>query len=234
MKKFIIFGGSSGIGEKVAEDLLIKGYSVLVFDRIKPSSDKVDFVELDLSNPESIAPLIQKRISNHVFDGLIYCAGIREICSLDELSYAEWKKVFNVNVDSFFLAVKTCRHNLIKKSSIVNISSVSGVLGEPNRSAYVSSKHALIGLTKCLAIELSPLEIRVNSVAPGVIKTPLTNDYYQDHVLMEKVNNNHIMKRTGEVGEVSEAIQFLLSSRSSFITGSTLFVDGGWTAFKDI
>ncbi|BES83854.1 3-oxoacyl-ACP reductase [Pectobacterium araliae] len=234
MKKFIVFGGSSGIGEKVAEDLLIEGFSVLVFDRIKPSNDKVDFFELDLGNPEAIPSLIKRKISDHIFDGLVYCAGVREICSLDELSYTEWKKVFSINVDSFFLAAKTCRYNLNKKSSIVNISSVSGVLGEPNRSAYVASKHALIGLTKCLAIELSPSEIRVNSVAPGVIKTPLTNDYYQDHKLMEKVNNNHIMKRTGEVGEVSEAIKFLLSNKASFITGSTLFVDGGWTAFKDI
>lgn len=105
-----------------------------------------------------------------MYDGFVYSAGVRGICSFDELSYKEWRKVLNINLDSFFMSAKALKDRIKNNGSIISLASVSGVLGEPNRNAYVSSKHAMIGLVKCLAIEFSEKNIRVNAVSPGVIK----------------------------------------------------------------
>lgn len=236
MSHYLIFGGASGIGAEVASKLVDENHQLTIFDIKKPDAKHAgnDYFFVDLSKPEEVEKTLKELPDDLALDGIIYSAGIREICSLSDLTYKEWKKVFSVNVDSFFIAVQSLQGRLKSGASVVNISSVSGVLGEPDRSAYVSSKHALIGLTKCLAVELAHKKIRVNSVAPGVIRTSLTEQYYSDDALMRKINNNHILKRTGTVAEVAEAVLFLLSSKSSFTTGSTLFVDGGWSAFKDI
>lgn len=132
------------------------------------------------------------------------------------------------------MVTKALKKNIKRGGSVVTLSSVSGVLGEPNRNAYVASKHAAIGLTKCLAIDFAEKQIRVNSVAPGVIRTPLTEDYYSNPALLSKINKNYILNRTGDASDVSDVVSFLLSKKASFITGTTMFVDGGWSSFKDI
>ena len=101
-----------------------------------------------------------------------------------------------------------------------------------SRCAYTTSKHATVGLTKQLAMDLAKNNIRVNAVAPGVIRTPLTERYFQDKEVAKKINGIHAMNRVGEPEEVSNAVRFLASDESSFCTGSILTVDGGWTAGK--
>ena len=98
--------------------------------------------------------------------------------------------------------------------------------------AYVTSKHAVVGLTKALAMELAPHQIRVNAVAPGVIRTPMTERYFQDADVARKIQELHAMGRSGETHEVANAMMFLASEESSFTTGAVLTVDGGWTLGK--
>lgn len=238
MSYTVIVGGNSGIGKGLIEDLSKYNKKIILIDNvIQNVPDKNIYpIKLDLReiSPSIIENEINEILKNEKIDNFIYCAGIREICNFQSLELSKWNEIFNVNVTSFFILAKIISNKMAEGSSIVSISSVSGVLAEPNRMAYVSSKHALIGLSKCLAIELASKGIRVNSVAPGVIRTPLTEEYFNDPILIDKINKNHILKRTGEINEVVDAISFLISKKSSFMTGTTLYVDGGWTAFKDI
>lgn len=117
---------------------------------------------------------------------------------------------------------------------MVNLASVSGLMGEPDRTAYVSSKHAVIGLTKQLALEYGKHGIRVNAIAPGVIRTPLTESYYHDDSQLEKIKRGQFLPVLGETGDVAEAALYLTAPENRFVTGSTLVIDGGWTLGKDL
>lgn len=107
-------------------------------------------------------------------------------------------------------------------------------MGEPDRTAYVSSKHAVIGLTKQLALEYGKHHIRVNAIAPGVIRTPLTEPYYDNPAQMEKIQRGQFLPVLGETQDVAKAAMYLTSSDARFVTGSTLVIDGGWTIGKDL
>ncbi len=114
--------------------------------------------------------------------------------------------------------------------AIVNIASTSGLLASENRAAYVASKHGVVGLTKQLALDLGPLGIRVNAVAPGVVRTPMTEAYFEDPVAVEKLNSVYPLGRPAEPEEVAEAVVFLASDAARYVTGAILPVDGGYTA----
>jgi NAD(P)-dependent dehydrogenase (short-subunit alcohol dehydrogenase family) len=120
------------------------------------------------------------------------------------------------------------------KGAIVNLASTLGVVAASNRPAYTASKHAVVGLTKEMAMELGTKGIRVNAVGPGVIRTPLTERYFQDTDQAQRIRELHSMERWGEPDEVANAILFLASGDASFCTGSLLVVDGGWTAGKKL
>lgn len=237
MTYIVVVGGISGIGRTLVDNLK-KNNKIIIIDKDSDPNIGNEIIQFKLNLSEDITVESEQSLDNLFFQkkikSFIYCAGIREICSFDNLSFKKWQEVFNVNLNSFFILTKLLSPKMIKNSSIVNISSVSGLLAEPNRVAYVTSKHALIGLTKCLAIELANKNIRVNSVAPGVIRTPLTEEYFNDSKKMDKINKNHILNRVGTTEEIANVILFLISPKASFITGSTLYADGGWTAFKDI
>lgn len=237
MSYIVVVGGINGIGRAVVDQLKNNNKIIIIDKDYDPNiGDEIIQFKLDLSKDINIES--EKELNNLFFQkkirSFIYCAGIREICSFSKLSFEKWQEVFNVNLNSFFILIKLLSPKMLEDSAIVNISSVSGMLAEPNRVAYVTSKHALIGLTKCLAIELAHKKIRVNSVAPGVIRTPLTEEYFNDSEKIEKINKNHILNRVGTTEEIANVILFLISPKASFITGSTLYADGGWTAFKDI
>jgi NAD(P)-dependent dehydrogenase (short-subunit alcohol dehydrogenase family) len=106
------------------------------------------------------------------------------------------------------------------------------VVAAPNRAAYTASKHAVIGLTKQMAMELGDKGIRVNAVGPGVIRTAMTKHYFEDSDYMQRIKALHALARWGEPDEVAKAILFLASDEASFCSGATLMVDGGWTAGK--
>jgi NAD(P)-dependent dehydrogenase (short-subunit alcohol dehydrogenase family) len=245
----LVTGAASGIGERVAHAFGREGAVVAVADRDARGAERVadavcraggrahDF-ELDVIDPEAVTGFIE-RASERLgrADVLVNSAGVREIVSVLELSLEEWNRVMGVNVTGTFLCSQAFARAVIArggKGAIVNLASTLGVVAAPNRAAYTASKHAVVGLTKEMAMEFGERGIRVNAVGPGVIRTPLTERYFQDAEQAQRIRDLHALARWGEPDEIAKAILFLASDDASFCTGTILIVDGGWTAGKKL
>ncbi len=192
--------------------------------------------ELDVTDPQAVVAFVDAASETlGRLDVLVNSAGVREIVPVLDLDLAEWNRVIGVNLTGLFLCSQAFARRLVaagKPGCIVNLASTLGVVAAPNRAAYTASKHAVVGLTKEMALEFGELAIRVNAVGPGVIRTPLTERYFQQAEYADRVRALHAMNRWGEASEIAKAILFLASEDASFCTGTTLVVDGGWTAGK--
>ena len=245
----VITGGGSGIGRESALEFAGEGAIVAVSDidvataegaaeEIQKRGGEAAGFALDTTDPEAVTTFfetVEKRFGR--MDVLINSAGIREISPVIELSHEEWSRVIDVNITGVFLCAQGFIRRLMaagKPGAIVNLASTLGVTAAPNRPAYVASKHAVVGLTKELGLEFGQSGIRVNAVGPGVTRTALTERYFQDADMAETIKSIHAMHRWGEAREVARAILFLASEEASFITGTTLMVDGGWTAGRSM
>ncbi|GAA3635375.1 SDR family oxidoreductase [Kineosporia mesophila] len=239
-KSAVVTGAASGIGSAVSVALLDAGYRVLGIDRSDPGAAgghlRYQHVKLDVTDSGQLADVIGEQfVPGEESSVLVTSAGQREICHTRELEPGQFRQILEVNTTAVFVAGQAFCERLISASvlgSIVNIASVAGFLGEPRRTAYVTSKHATIGLTKQFAVDYAEFGIRANAVAPGVIRTPLTESYFGDEEQVDRILQGQLLKRVGAVGDVERAVLFLADPAGSFITGSTVFVDGGWSAAK--
>ncbi|MEZ5853494.1 MAG: SDR family NAD(P)-dependent oxidoreductase [Hyphomicrobiaceae bacterium] len=245
----VITGGGSGIGRETANEFAKEGGIVAVCDIDAKAAERAaeDITKaggraypftLDTTDPKAVQATfdaIARRLGR--MDVLVNSAGIREIKPIIELSHEEWSRVINVNLTGVFLTSQAFIQRLVsagKGGAIVNLASTLGVTATPNRPAYTASKHGVVGLTKEMGLELGTTGIRVNAVGPGVTRTALTERYFQDPDMAETVKSIHAMGRWGEAREIARAILVLASDDASFITGTTLLVDGGWTAGKQM
>lgn len=245
----VLTGGGSGIGRETAIEFAKEGGVVAVSDidakaaertveEIAKSGGRAHAFALDTTDPkavQSVFDAMERRLGR--LDVLVNSAGIREIKPVVELGYDEWCRVVDVNLTGVFLTSQAFVQRVLnagKPAAIVNLASTLGVTATPNRPAYTATKHAVVGLTKEMGLELGATGIRVNAVGPGVTRTSLTERYFQDPDMVETVKSIHAMRRWGEAREIARAILFLASEDASFITGTTLLVDGGWTAGKQM
>lgn len=243
----IVTGGGSGIGRQTCLEFAAEGAGVAVADLDLASAERVveeiagaggngQAIAVDVTDPDSVNAMVADAASGlGGLDVLVASAGIREIVPALELSLEEWKQVIDVDLTGVFLCCQAFARNLVAKERegcIVNLASVAGVQAAPNRVAYTAAKHAVVGLTKALAMEFGELGIRVNAVGPGVIRSPLTERYFQDADVAEHIRGMHALNRWGLPLEIAKAILFLASADASFCTGTTLLVDGGMTAGK--
>ncbi|MEI4529083.1 SDR family oxidoreductase [Priestia megaterium] len=243
-KTVLVTGANSGIGFATVNHFLELNYEVIAIDKNShnlselTNNKKFTSFIVDLSKEIQVNSLIEELNTSFTYpDILINAAGIREITPVLDLSTELFNKVINVNlVAPFILSRELCRAWIRqgKRGTIINIASVSGVMAEPERAAYVSSKHAIIGLTKQMAMEFGAKGIRINSISPGVIRTELTEEYFQDENLVSLIRNNHALHTWGEPEDIVSCIEFLSSEQSKFITGSNFVIDGGWTAGKKL
>ena len=240
-KVALITGGSTGIGKAITELFIKEGALVVIVDINKHQGEKVSkennclFVMCDVSNEEQINQLIINVIKIYgSINILVNCAAhIGGNENVVDISSKEWSNVLDVSLDGVFKCSKFILPEMIKtrSGSIINISSVEGMLGAASHSAYVTAKSALFGLTKSMAIDFGKYNIRVNTISPGIIDSgrPDINKFKDNKNITKFWRDMTVLQRLGKPIEVAYAALFLASDESSYVTGQNLAVDGGWT-----
>lgn len=235
-KAILVTGAGKGIGKACALLADACGANVIAVARTESdlvalkneSSERLSFWVGDVQDKA----LYEKIQALPLLHGLINNAGTNRVAPMQKQSDENIDDILNLNIRSAYKVAQAAITPMLKSQapSIVHMSSQMGFVGSPGRTLYCLSKHAIEGLTKAMAVELAPNNIRVNSVAPTFIKTPMTEPMLQEPAFAEMVMNNIPLQRLGSVEDVANACIFLLSELSMTTTGSCLKVDGGWTA----
>lgn len=240
-KNVLITGASGGIGEAVARVFAENGYNVgIVYNRDRENAEKLCYelagndvncacFKCDVSSRDEVENLFtdfHTKIGN--VDILINNAGVAQQKLFCDITLWEWNRIFDINVTGVFNTCQCALRDMIynKEGSIVNVSSIWGVTGASCEAHYSATKAAVINLTKSLAKEYGPSNIRVNCVAPGVIDTKM--NAHLDESAMEELREETALGRIGTPKEVADVIYFLACDKASFITGQCLTCDGGF------
>jgi cyclopentanol dehydrogenase len=243
-KVILVTGGAMGMGQSHSELLASKGAWVFVadvnqtqgqstVDGIRKNGGKADFLKLDVTQEADWNAAVNQIVERAGrLDVLVNNAGILILKPVQDTSNQEWDRIFDVNVRSVFIGTRAAIPVMQKQGggTIVNVSSIYGLVGAPGASAYEASKGAVRLFTKSCAVDLAPFNIRVNSVHPGVIETQMTKALLDDPAVRPLLLGPTLLKRPAQPIEVSQAVLFLASDESSFVHGAELVVDGGYTA----
>ncbi|MES4992481.1 SDR family oxidoreductase [Phyllobacterium sp. 22229] len=230
-KVALVSGGARGIGAAVVRRLVEEGASVVFGDVLdgdgcnlaEELGERTRFAHLDVTNESEWDAAV--KLAQDTFGGLdilVNNAGIVKFGSILDVSVEDWSAVINVNLNGVFLGMRAAAKALVasERGSIINISSIAGFIGIEALGSYNASKFGVRGLTKSVALDLGRYGVRVNSVHPGTIETPMTADMPPDQ--------RHVaLNRTGKPEEIANMVLFLASDASSFSTGSEFVVDGG-------
>lgn len=233
MKKIaLVTGGSGGIGSAVCRCLALSGYTVGVgYFRNKAGAEALAEeiggfpAYADVSKPEEVEAMFTAAGEVEL---LVNNAGIAHYGLITDLGYDDWRALMAVNLDGAFLCCRAAVPGMVrrKKGNIVIVSSMWGQVGASCEAAYSASKSGLIGLTKALAKELAPSGIRVNCVAPGVVRTPMLKDFSEED--LENLRLETPLERLGEPEDVAELVAYLASEKSRFMTGQVIGLNGGF------
>ncbi len=246
-KTVVISGAASGIGQASAVRLAEEGATVIIADRDKAETTlqliagiggKATAVACDVSNPASVAALREKvEAGGGRCDILVNNAGVYPVQTFDEITFDDWRRVLSINLDSMFLMAKALTGGMRQKGwgRVINIASDTVSLLVPDFVHYITSKAGVIGFTRSLATEFGKHGVTVNAIAPGLTRTPGTNARREiagemtNEQLFELMANMQSIKRGEQVSDLVGAISFLASEDAGFITGQTLYVNGGLT-----
>ncbi len=241
----VVTGAGSGIGRACAIELAKRGASIVVADineekaretlgSIREINDTSILCRVDVSNPDAVQSLVEETVSKFSrIDALVNNAAIQVNKTIEDITVEEWNRQLSVNLTGVFLCSKFSLPYLKQtRGSIVNMSSVNGFYAEPFCAGYCATKAAIIGLTKAMAIDHGREGVRVNCICPGYIDAGLAEAYFQDQPdpvqARIEAGKMHALQRIGTPEEVAKAVFFLISKEASFITGSSLVVDGGF------
>jgi 3-oxoacyl-[acyl-carrier protein] reductase len=235
----LVTGASQGIGRAIAGTLAANGASVglvarsadklkAVAEEITAAGGKAEVFPCDVSQPEAIEQVIADVMGKHErLDILVNNAGVTRDTLLPRMSDAEWDEVLATNLRAPFLFMRAASRPMMQQryGRIINVASVSGLIGNPGQANYSASKAGLVGLTKTVAKELAGRKVTDNAVAPGFIASDMTDAL--GPALLDEVKKRVPAKRLGQAAEIAEAVLFLASPSSGYITAQTLVVDGG-------
>jgi NAD(P)-dependent dehydrogenase (short-subunit alcohol dehydrogenase family) len=242
----LVTGASSGIGKATACAFARAGYAVVLADTDREAGEKAEqdlvayqheaiFVRCDVASEQDVQKLIDTAVSRFGrIDAAFNNAGIEGAqATTAQCTTENFDKVVAINLRGVFLCMRAQIRQMLKQDeggSIVNCSSVAGLIGLPNIPAYVASKHGVIGLTRTAALEYARSKIRVNAICPGAIQTPMLDRYMTGlEAGREAMEATAPMGRVGEPDEIASAVLWMCSEGASFTTGQALAVDGGWT-----
>jgi NAD(P)-dependent dehydrogenase (short-subunit alcohol dehydrogenase family) len=240
-KRALVTGAGRGIGLAAAAALADAGAHVTLVARGKDEIEaaaheigkrggKAAAAALDVTDIEAVRTFVSKA---EPFDILVNNAGSNRPAMMIDVTVEDFDAIFKLNVRSAYFVAQAVVKRLVeanKPGSIIHLSSQMGHVGGPRRTVYCATKAAIEGLTKAMAVELGPQGIRVNSLAPTFIETPMTRPFLQDESFRRSVLDKIKLGRLGQVEDLMGAIVFLASDASALMTGASLLVDGGWTA----
>ena len=240
-RRAVVTGAGRGIGVGLAAALAQAGAHVTLIARsmgeieqvavaILANGGQAEAVMLDVSDLGAVGQFFASRPAFHI---LVNNAGTNRPKPMMEVSEDDYDAVLDLNVKSVFFVAQACVQRMITdgiKGSLIHIGSQMGHVGGPNRSLYCASKWALEGMSKSFALDLAPYGIRSNTIAPTFIETPMTKAFFDDEVFKASVLEKIKLGRIGTVEDLMGAALFLASDAASLVTGTSLIVDGGWTA----
>ncbi|MGM0453504.1 MAG: 3-hydroxybutyrate dehydrogenase [Thermodesulfobacteriota bacterium] len=255
-KSALVTGSTSGIGKGIATAFASAGCNVMIngfgdADEIEALRSGLEqqygiraiYSAADMTQPESIAAMVTE--AEDTFDGvdiLVNNAGIQHVAAVDEFPPEKWEAIIAINLSSAFYTTRASLPAMKKKNRgrIINIASAHGLVASPYKAAYVAAKHGMVGLTKVVALEIAEHNITCNAICPGYVKTPLVENQIADQARAHNMDEDTVVrevilaaqpnKRFVSIEELNETALFLASDAAASITGTTLSIDGGWTA----
>jgi NAD(P)-dependent dehydrogenase (short-subunit alcohol dehydrogenase family) len=233
-KIIVVFGAKGGIGKDIAELLKESKSTVIPCDR---GTNNGEFIDSDITNKESLEQLFSGVVQQYGrIDGIINCAGVNSRKKYQEYTQEDWGNIININLSGAFLICQTAFEFMKKQGagSVVHVGSTQSFTswngrGRFSLAPYNSAKAGLVGLIKASALEVAKNNLRVNMVCPAFVDTPLVRPVKDDAELYNDIISRTPLGRFAKPREISNVIAFLISDESSFITGQSILVDGGWT-----
>lgn len=240
-KRALVTGAGAGIGAALAAALAAQGADVTLIARgwdgiaetAKALCDRGDTAEAEMLDVTKFSQVEQFFEDRPAFDIVVNNAGTNRPKPMTEVLEHDFDAVMDLNVKAAFFVAQAAVRRLIAESkagSLIHIGSQMGHVGGPNRSLYCASKWALEGMSKAFALDLASAGIRSNTIAPTFIETPMTRPFFEDAAFKESVLAKIKLGRIGRVEDLMGAVVFLASDASALVTGTSLIVDGGWTA----
>ena len=252
----LVTGSTSGIGLAIARRFAQLGYDIAL-NSFEPQSEvrgaldavsaetgaRVEYFRADLSDPEQSHGLVETVIAGFGrLDVLVNNAGIQKVAPIEDFEPADWSRILAVSLDSAFHTIRAAVPGMVERGwgRIINIASAHGLRASPFKSAYVATKHGVIGLTKTVALELAEKGVTVNAICPGYVWTPLVARQVADQVKIHGISEDQVIreiflgpqptKKFVQPEEIAELAAYLSGDMARSITGAALSIDGGWTA----
>ena len=234
-KIVLVTGASRGIGREIAEKLAQKGYQVIAnynkseekAKELKEKNPNIDIYKADVSKRDDVHKMVEYIMQKYKkIDVLVNNAGISISGVFTDVTDEEWNKIINNNLYSVFCTTQEVLSNMIarKEGCIINISSIWGIVGSSCETIYSVAKAGVDGMTKSLAKELGPSNIRVNSIAPGIIDTEMNSNYTLDEI--EEIKEEIPLERIGKKSDISKCVEWLIDDE--YTTGQISSINGGW------